>query len=101
MAESAKNGIKNAIRKADSADNSKKVASLRSSLSSLEKEVSSLKKSSDKKSGELEATLSVLSSNLTTVGPIVAENTEAAKDIRRMKVFIKYRVHLSNHVAQD
>ncbi|CAG5089883.1 Oidioi.mRNA.OKI2018_I69.PAR.g12390.t1.cds [Oikopleura dioica] len=65
MAESAKNGIKNAIRKADAADNSKEVSSLRSSLSNLEK-----------------------SSNLTTVGPIVAENTEAAKDIRRMKIDI-------------
>jgi len=88
MAESAKNGIKNAIRKADSADNSKEVASLKSTLSNLEKEVGSIKKYSDKKTGELEATLSVLSGNLTTVGPIIAENTEAAKDIRKMKIDI-------------
>jgi len=94
MAESAKNGIKNAIRKADSADNSKEVASLKSTLSNLEKEVGSIKKYSDKKTGELEATLSVLSGNLTTVGPIIAENTEAAKDIRRMKVLPKHIIRL-------
>ena len=94
MAESAKNGIKNAIRKADSADNSKEVASLKSTLSNLEKEVGSIKKYSDKKTGELEATLSVLSGNLTTIGPIIAENTEAAKDIRRMKVLPKHIIRL-------
>jgi hypothetical protein len=94
MAESAKNGIKNAIRKADAADNSKEVASLKSLVSDLEKQVGSIKTSSDKKTGELEASLSVLSGNLTTVGPIIAENTEAAKDIRRMKVLPKHILRL-------
>ena len=94
MAESAKNGIKNAIRKADAADNSKEVASLKSLVSDLEKQVISIKNSSDKKTGELEASLSVLSGNLTTFGPIIAENTEAAKDIRRMKVLPKHILRL-------
>ena len=94
MAESAKNGIKNAIRKADAADNSKEVSSLKSTLSNLQKEVGSIKKSSDKKTGELEASFSVLSGNLTTVAPIIAENTEAAKDIRRMKVLPKHIIRL-------
>ena len=94
MAESAKNGIKNAIRKADAADNSKEVTSLKSLVLDLEKQVGSIKKSSDKKTGELEASLSVLSGNLTTVGPMIAENTEAAKDIRRMKVLPKHILRL-------